>query len=69
MILIVPLHVYMWHRGMDYFKRMGREMEFVPELLRFLPYETLYLITGIVCLILSQRSARNEVVRGEMESE
>lgn len=62
MVLMVPLHVFMWFRGVDYFRRMGREIEFVPELLKFLPYEVLFLVTGIVCLVLGMRSTPKDMV-------
>lgn len=56
MVLMVPLHAYMWYKSVQYFRRMGREMDFVPELLKFLPYEVLFFTTGVVCLVLGLRS-------------
>jgi hypothetical protein len=66
MVCMVPLHGWMWYRGLQYFRRMGQEMEFVPELLKFLPYEVLFGITGIVCIVLARRLARKEVGLGEV---
>ena len=61
MLLIVVAHGFLWYRAVQYFRRMGQEMGFVPELLKFLPYEVLFGITGIVCLVLARRSAPQEV--------
>jgi hypothetical protein len=61
MVLIVPLHLFMWYRGVQYLRRTGQEIEFVPALLELLPYEILFFVTGIVCLMLAKRSAPKAV--------
>ena len=66
MLLIVVAHGFLWYRGMQYFRSIGQQMEFVPELMRFLPYEVLFCITGIVCLVLAKRSAARGIELGEM---
>ncbi|QIF00937.1 hypothetical protein [Roseimicrobium sp. ORNL1] len=60
MVCVVLLHGWMWYRGVQNFKRMGQELEFVPGLVKFLPYEVLFLTTGIVCLVLAKQLAVGE---------
>jgi hypothetical protein len=68
MLLMVVAHGFLWYRALLYFRRMGQEMEFVPELLRFLPYEVLFGIAGIVCWVLAKRSVVGEEKLDEVGS-
>ena len=52
MLLVVPCQVFLWYRAMRYFERLHAGMNFGTELLRFLPYEILLTLAGVLCLIL-----------------
>jgi hypothetical protein len=65
LIVIVLGQVFLLYTIVKHLKSIGQEAEFVPSLLRYLPYQILLLVTSVVCLLLRKRSAVHEVAAGE----